>query len=70
MCCAVLFALASAAPGFFLTNTLRIVETLLLLGRTADAKAWMAKALGMKPSLDDDETVPVRLQAARKKLGM
>ena len=60
----------SSAPGFYLTNTLRIVETLVQLGRNAEAKGWLTKALQMKPSLDDDNTVADRLAAMRKKLGM
>ncbi len=57
------------APGFYQTNTVRIVETLVALGKTSDAKVWLAKALRTPPSVDDDATVPKRLQALRAKLG-
>ena len=60
----------ASAPGFYRPNMLRIVETLLALKRTEEAKGWMTKLLATTPGADDGEDVPGRLDAARKKLHM
>lgn len=58
-----------ASPGFYQNNTVRIVETLLQLSRPDEAKAWLKKAIDVVPS-DDEPTVPKRIQALRKRLGV
>ena len=62
-------SLPAPAPGFYQNNTVRIVETLLQLSRPDEAKAWLKKAIDVVPS-DDEPTVPKRIQALRKRLGV
>jgi hypothetical protein len=57
-----------AAPGDYLTNTVRIVEVLLTLGRRDDARRWYAKVAGRQPTQSDDSNLPTRIAALQTKL--
>jgi hypothetical protein len=63
-------ALPLAAPGFYLTNLLRIVEVCVLLNRTHEAKRWLVKALAVSPGDEDDADVPSKLLALKLKLAL
>lgn len=59
-----------AGPGFYLANTVRIVETLVELKRMDDAKVRMAAVLRAPRSEEDPSTLTARITELRAKLSM
>lgn len=58
-----------AQPGFWLANRVRLADTLLLLGRTAEAEAWAGRAACMEVVTADDVASRAELEAMAAKNG-
>ncbi len=58
-----------AQPGFWLANRVRLADTLLLLGRPAEAEAWAERAAAMEVVTADDVASRAELDAMAAKQG-
>ena len=58
------------SPGFWMVNRLKIAQTQDALGNKQEARKWLAKALDMQHTPDEDRWGTVERQKLRQKLGM